>query len=355
MKAVGRALDETYRQQRPANPQDKTTPKASATTGIQKKSVWRLIVGAIILGAESNSLRNHVMTSHDPAYVITYWALNLLIVAIGVWLVVSYLSKRPRRTLLILSVSWLLFAVGAAYYLQKSKESNKQFATALRQFANDAQNYVEGGSTGKTPSFKSTGDPVNDQILQLLSEFYQSVLPVFADMGKKLGDLETQDDAFKAVVSSKAGLRAKFETEVRKQIESERVIQNTRNDLTRAVNAFLQNVALPNVSRQQRGQIRRGLEDGIKTTFNAQCEMMFTLLEKKEKAKLEAFDFLVAACDYTEFKEGKTGANALLFSTATRQRIDELLKRADSAAEEVNAFQKKQSENTKAKIDQLGR
>jgi len=174
-------------------------------------------------------------------------------------------------------------------------------------------------------------------------------------MVKKLGDLETNDDAFKGVVSSKASLKAKFDTELRKQIESERVIQKTRNDLTRAVNAFLQNVALPNVSRQQREQIRRGLEDGIKTSFNAQCEMMFTLLEKKAKAKLEAFEFLVAACDYTEFKEGKTGANALLFSTATRQRIDELLKRADSAAEEVNAFQKNQSENTKAKMDELGR
>jgi hypothetical protein len=54
-------------------------------------------------------------------------------------------------------------------------------------------------------------------------------------------------------------------------------------------------------------------------------------------------------------RKGETGANALLFSTATRQRIDELLKRADSAAEELNAFQQKQSENTKAKIDQLGR
>src|SRR5438034_1342884 len=38
MKAVGRALDETYHQQRPAQPQDKTTPKASATTGARTKS-----------------------------------------------------------------------------------------------------------------------------------------------------------------------------------------------------------------------------------------------------------------------------------------------------------------------------
>ncbi len=48
MKAVGRCLDEMYPQHGPANPQDKTTPKASATTGTRKKSVWRVIGGVFL-------------------------------------------------------------------------------------------------------------------------------------------------------------------------------------------------------------------------------------------------------------------------------------------------------------------
>jgi hypothetical protein len=53
MKAVARALDEMNHQQRSANPQDKTTPKASATTGtvIHLKRPRRITLDAIeILG-----------------------------------------------------------------------------------------------------------------------------------------------------------------------------------------------------------------------------------------------------------------------------------------------------------------
>lgn len=380
MKAVGRALDEMQspkqpavspipdstqntppelppadsfnrlrqRMQKKAYPWRRTTENAQRSTALSWFTWGLLSACAMILFVILWNFNFNESNLQNQVEALTTMVLRL---AIGP-AIIAWTAKRGYK-LLTFSAGYAISLAVAVYYFHaggtQRKESNKQFATALRQFANEAE------STGKTPSLKSTGDPVNDQILQLLSEFYQSVVPVFADMRNKLGDLETKDDAFKGVVSSKASLKEKFEAEVRKQIESERVIQKTRNDLTHAVNAFLQNVASPNVSSQQREQIRRGLEDGIKTTFNPQCETMFTLLERKAKAKREAFEFLVAACDYTEFKEGKTGANALLFSTATRQRIDELLKRADSAAEEVTAFQKKQSENTKAKIDQLGR
>jgi len=86
MKAVGRALDEMDRQQRPANPQDKTTPKASATTGTQKKSVWRLIIGALLLGVVANSMRN-LPAKNELSYVIPYFGFKLLLAAIAVWLV----------------------------------------------------------------------------------------------------------------------------------------------------------------------------------------------------------------------------------------------------------------------------
>jgi len=92
---------------------------------------------------------------------------------------IAWFAARKGYKLLTFSVMFAigLAAVAAAFFQARStsKESYKHFATSLRQFANDTQNYVEGGSIGKTPSFKSTGDPFNDEILQLLSEFYQSV------------------------------------------------------------------------------------------------------------------------------------------------------------------------------------
>ena len=53
----------------------------------RKKSVWRLIVGVILLGVVSTSLRNHP----DSGLIF-----NLLLAAIGVWLAVSYLRSGKR-------------------------------------------------------------------------------------------------------------------------------------------------------------------------------------------------------------------------------------------------------------------
>jgi hypothetical protein len=84
--------------------------------------------------------------------------------------------------LLIVSVCFLLFSVGVVYNLQKSKESNKQFGNALREFANDTQHYVKKGGTGNAPTFKPTGDATNDLIGRFLSE----IASVSAGMNKEL-------------------------------------------------------------------------------------------------------------------------------------------------------------------------
>ena len=101
MKAVGRALDETYLQQRSANPpipdvQNKTTRKASAKAGARTKSITRLIVGVFLIGGAANAMRNmpSAHLGHDPVEVTTYLGLVLLLASVGVWMVVSYLRKR---------------------------------------------------------------------------------------------------------------------------------------------------------------------------------------------------------------------------------------------------------------------
>src|SRR5438128_5655854 len=75
---------ETYRQQRPANLQNKTTPKANATTRTGTKSAWRLAVGMLLLAAVSNNLLHNLPNDpgrHDLTYVITYLVVCLLLAA----------------------------------------------------------------------------------------------------------------------------------------------------------------------------------------------------------------------------------------------------------------------------------
>jgi hypothetical protein len=103
MKAVGRALDETDRQQRSANPpipdiQNKTTSKDSATTGTRRKPLSRLIVGAVIIAAAANSLSHPppALMTHDV--VIWHFGFAILLAAIGVWYVISYLRGGRNRS-----------------------------------------------------------------------------------------------------------------------------------------------------------------------------------------------------------------------------------------------------------------
>jgi hypothetical protein len=250
MRAVGRALDKTFLQQPPAHPpiqgaQNKTTPRASATTGTRKKSIWRLIVGALLIGLASTRLSKppDPLMSHDVR--IWYFVWSILFAIIGVWLVVSYLrrgsklSKRSKSTLLILSVGLLLFVAAMAYTIQKSAESNKQFGNAMRAFATDVQGYAKAGGTGNFPTFKPTGDADTDLFGRYMNDLFQSVASVFAGMNRELDALGEKDVFETSVLTSKPSLEA----EARKRSESQRIIAKYRNDIPGTLDAFRQKVA----------------------------------------------------------------------------------------------------------------
>jgi hypothetical protein len=59
----------------------------------RKKSVWRLIVGVILLAGVANSLQRMPTNRHELSYVITYLVFNILLAATGVWLAVSYFRR----------------------------------------------------------------------------------------------------------------------------------------------------------------------------------------------------------------------------------------------------------------------
>jgi len=73
------------------DPQNES-PKATATTGTHKKSVWRLIGGFLLISGVANSAHN-LPTGQPTMYAIGYLGFDLLLAAIGVWLVISFFRK----------------------------------------------------------------------------------------------------------------------------------------------------------------------------------------------------------------------------------------------------------------------
>ena len=89
------------------------------------------------------------------------------------------------------------------------QEQNRRFASAIQQFGKDARSYVEDGAIGTPPTAKLTGDPNVDVVLRCLNDLVKTVWPIFAEMNKELGALETPDDAFKGVFTPEQ-LRSKY-------------------------------------------------------------------------------------------------------------------------------------------------
>jgi hypothetical protein len=77
---------------------NKATPKASATTRTRRKSVWRLIGGFLLMAGAGNSFRNMPREYYGhPVEVIAYWAVDFLLIAIGIWLMASYLFQKKAK------------------------------------------------------------------------------------------------------------------------------------------------------------------------------------------------------------------------------------------------------------------
>jgi uncharacterized protein YoxC len=350
MKAVGRALDETYHQQPPASPQDKPPKQASATTGTRTKSIWRLVGGMVLLLGAFNNLSHNLPNDpsrHDLTYVITFLVVNLLLAATGVWLVVSFLRSGRKRSdawialpLLIVSACFLLLSVGVVYNLQKSKESNKQFGNSLRAFTNDVQRYSEEGHTGNFPTVKSTGNADVDLVARVINDLFQEI----ASINKELDGLEEKGVFETSVLSNKTSL----ETEAHKRIEGQQIIEKYQNDLPHAFDTVRQKLASYNIPDDQKKNAMAALGD-VRPNFSRQSEQMFNLLEKNEKAELDFLYFMEGAFNEYELKDGKI----FFHSAVARQRYHELAKSVDDTAKGVAAFRKEQLEKANSNIQKL--
>ena len=93
------------------------------------------------MGGTYNSLKNFQQTyPTDLSYNITFFTLGFLFVAVGAWLVVSYLRPRKGYGLLVLLVVCAISAGSFAGFLKvrsaKARpESNKQFGNVLQEKA----------------------------------------------------------------------------------------------------------------------------------------------------------------------------------------------------------------------------
>jgi len=125
----------------------------------------------------------------------------------------AFVTGRKGRRLLFLSIistlgALLLFAIPAVGRF-RVQEQNRRFASAIQQFGKDARSYVEDGAIGTPPTAKLTGDPNVHVVLSCLNDLVKTVWPIFAEMNKELGALETPDDAFKGAFTPEQ-LRSKY-------------------------------------------------------------------------------------------------------------------------------------------------
>ena len=74
------------------------TLKANQKTGTRRKSILRLILGVVAIGVAGGSLSNpQIPMSHDLTEFIVFFAIKLSLLAIGVWLVGTFLRGKTVR------------------------------------------------------------------------------------------------------------------------------------------------------------------------------------------------------------------------------------------------------------------
>jgi len=139
-----------------------------------------------------------------------------------------------------------------------------------------------------------------------------------------------------------------LETEARKRIESQRIIEKYRNDLPRAFDAFRQKLASYNIPDEQKKNAVTGFEDA-RLNFSHRSETTFNLLGKKEKTELDFLYFMASAYNEYELQDGK-----LFFRSPTAgQRYRELAKSVENTAKGVEAVRKEWLNNVNTNIQKL--
>jgi hypothetical protein len=343
MKAVGRALDETDRQQQPASPpisdtQSKTTPKASAKTGTRKKPIWPLIVGLVLMGIGSQSMKKP--PSGNPYDLIV----GLTFGAIGLWVVVNHLitgKKWSKWVSLTLAILLGLGLTGLGYRIQSNSERNKRFGNVLRGFADEAEKSMENGTL---PKFNPPGDKTLDVESRVLTDMAQAMISVMGRMNKELEDVYEKDVFDLSVLSNKASLKAEAE----KRIESQRIIQKWRPELPRLVFDAMK-TKVDSYNHRDKEQIIRGMEEAM-INQRPMFETMFNLLEKKETAEQDFLSFM-ASRDY-QIKDGQ-----MIFRSRTATQSEQynaLGQRVEDSYKEIEAFRKQRLDDMKKNAQKFG-
>jgi curved DNA-binding protein CbpA len=200
-------------------------------------------------------------------------------------------SKRVKRTLLILSVGLLLLIGGAAYYFQKS----------------------------------------NDVVGRGMDDLVQEFTAANNGMMGQLRALDEREVLAPDVLSNKTILEA----EARKRIEAQRIIEKFRNDLPYALDAVRQKAASYNISDEQKQALMSGFEKA-RPHLSLQIETICNLWEKRERSELDFLHFMASAYNKYELKDGK-----VFFRSATSgQRYSEFVKSFENSDKEIDAARK---------------
>ena len=230
------------------------------------------------------------------------------------------------------------FRIGAEKGKQNQKESNRQWAASLNDFAQQATNEEA------IKQVKSTGDADMDAVIKASVELRNNFLEALTKMEAEIAELNQLDVLSPLVVTNKSAI----ESEVGKRNETMAIIQRYQRNVPAMIEAGRQRFASLSTSANVENGALRGFENSMKVQRPA-LDAMFGLRLIREKAELDLLRFL--SHDFNGYNF--VNQQIIFGDSAKRAEYGRLCNALETVIKEAEAFQRRQVEATEAAKTQL--
>lgn len=329
----------------PPNPQLFPATRVS----VEKLSILSVILLMIACGIIAFALKGSHLNGLQ-AEKLTETGLRLLLVAgISAWVVCGSSKERKRYSFIIFLSCILTFALYFAYRVRPAIGKTKEREQAMsREVVANLTDAVQQAASGGVWEVKPTGDVDADALLRSLNAFYQDLFGYINRMEAEIEALHLES----AFSLSVLGKQAAIEAEIRKGIESQKIIERYRNGLPQIIESARSKFASLGVSEE----LKRGAMRGFEKAVSAQAPRlneMFSLRLRRENAEDNVLRFMLAV-----FSDYRITEKAILFKTPSNEKkYNELVQAIHDTVKETEAYQQRQLqaiEAAKVQIQKLG-
>lgn len=261
-------------------------------------------------------------------------------------------AKRKRYGFLTFCTACAILSFVAAHYFRVGAEKGRQHRQDLNsRVGADFNNFFQQVTNeGSVKPLAPTGDADTDQALRALQpiiEFVNDFKGALVRMEAEITEVNPFDVSSITLVTNKSAI----ESEIRKRIDTEAIIQRYQKDFPRMIDSARQKYGSLNISDDVKKAALRQFEDTLKVQLPTVDEM-FSLRLRRQKADSDLLQFLL-----TEFNGYHATEEAIAFDLPTKQKeYLGLLQNIEIVMKDAEAFQHRQNEkmeSAKGKIRQL--